>query len=264
MRRALVSAVVVLMLLPGIGRAQTGVEGALYRFGASVARDYRLYYSPPELVRLGIVVGAGGVLANTSLDGNFAGFYQDHVRNGFTDSLARPFNKAGHGTAVALPLIYLGAMVVGGYGSESGSGSAVATWGDRSLRAFILGAPQQVLLTHLLGSYRPTQGNSHWHPFRSHHGVSGHAFYGAIPFLTGAEMARTPWVKYTLYAASVLPAWARINANKHYLSQVFLGWTMAYLATETVARSDARHQREASFIPMVFPGGAGVALHMSF
>lgn len=264
MSRVLIVAVAALFLFPVAGRAQSGGAGVLRRFGVSVIRDYELYYSPPELIRLGAVVAAGGVLANTSLDGDFARFYQGHVRNGFTDALARPFNKAGHGTAVALPLIYLGAMVVGGYGGEAGSGSPVATWGDRSLRAFILGAPQQVLLTHLAGSYRPTQGNSHWHPFRSHHGVSGHAFYGAIPLLTGAEMAKNPWVKYTLYAASVLPAWARINANKHYLSQVFLGWTMAFLATDTVARSDANRSQVANLTPLVFPDGAGLALHMRF
>ena len=256
-----------LLVIPAAGRAAgPGPGSPLGRFAAAVSRDYRHYYTTPSnLLDLGMVLGGAGVLANTHADRWFTDRWQSDTRSGFTDDLARPFNKAGHGVALALPALYLGALWAGGYTGHPATDAPVATWGARSLRAFILGAPQQQLLTHALGSGRPTEGNSHWHPFQDSNAVSGHAFYGAIPFLTAARMAHSAPARYGLYAASALPAFARINADKHYLSQVVLGWSLAYLATGTVADVDAGSTRGGELTPAAFSGGAlGVAWHRRF
>jgi len=65
--------------------------------------------------------------------------------------------------------------------------------------------------------------------------VSGHAFVGAVPFLTLAKMAENQKPLQVLaYALSVLTAWSRVNDNAHYTSQAILGWYMAYESVDAV------------------------------
>ena len=41
-------------------------------------------------------------------------------------------------------------------------------------------------------------------------------------------------VKELLFASSTLTGLSRLNDKKHYLSQIILGWGLAFLATETI------------------------------
>ena len=59
-----------------------------------------------------------------------------------------------------------------------------------------------------------------------------------MPFITAAQMIENPWLKGVFYACSVLPAWSRVNDNDHYLSQVILGWYLAYLSARTVSQTE--------------------------
>ena len=45
-------------------------------------------------------------------------------------------------------------------------------------------------------------------------------------------------LRYGLYAISTLPGLSRLNDNMHYFSQVFIGWTLAYLAARIVDIAD--------------------------
>src|SRR5690606_20584378 len=113
-----------------------------------------------------------------------------------------------------------------------------ARWASRSLRANILGGTQAWALTYMLGSHRPRAGTSDWQPWNDNDGVSGHSFYGAVPFLTAAHMSDSAGWKATLITLSTLPAFSRVNDDQHYLSQAVMGWSIAWLSTRTIARDE--------------------------
>lgn len=122
-------------------------------------------------------------------------------------------------------------------------GSAVAEWGERSLRTLLVGGPPMLGLQYLTGGSRPgeTSHESKWTPLQDNNGVSGHSFMGAIPFLSAAKMTDNRWLKAGCYTVSVLPAISRINDDDHYPSQAFLGWWLALAAASAVDRSQALH-----------------------
>ena len=89
--------------------------------------------------------------------------------------------------------------------------------------------------------------------------MSGHAFMGAIPFLSAAKMTEDPYLKATFYVASTLPGLSRITDDDHYPSQVLLGWWIAYLAASAVDEVNISRSH-VSIFPMMIPDGAGVGI----
>ena len=89
--------------------------------------------------------------------------------------------------------------------------------------------------------------------------VSGHAFIGAIAFVNAAKMTDRVGLKLALYTFSVLPAWSRINDQRHYLSQAALGWWMAYLAASAVDETE-RFKRDFAVMPLATGDGLGMSI----
>jgi hypothetical protein len=198
-----------------------------------VEADYSGFYAVDPMLVLAAGVGVSGIMAHTSLDTGLRDFYQDHLRSSFTDRLSDGFRLAGD-VRVVLPL-YLSGFLVGKALPESILGSACDEWGERTLRAFVVGAPPVLVLENLLGSSEPEDGgDSDWHPFQDDAGASGHAFLGAVTFLSAARMAESSVAKGVLFAVSALPGLSRINDDDHYLSQVTLGWLIGFLAVRAV------------------------------
>jgi len=76
-------------------------------------------------------------------------------------------------------------------------------------RGFIVGSPALLFLQQAAGPSRPSDGmGSRWDLFAGSEGASGHAFVAAVPFVTGAKMARSKAAKAALYFASTLTAWS--------------------------------------------------------
>ena len=115
----------------------------------------------------------------------------------------------------------------------------------------------------LTGGSRPgeTTATSYWKPFDDNNGASGHAFIGAIPFISAAKMSDNIWLKGGLYAASTLPALSRVNDDDHYFSQIFLGWWVAYLAGSAVDRTDDAHRNHRF---LVYPVGDGIGAGVEY
>jgi len=63
----------------------------------------------------------------------------------------------------------------------------------------------------MTGASRPSEGDSKWRPLKDSNGLSGHAFIGAVPFITAAKMNDNPYIKTILYGFSVLPGLTRIK-----------------------------------------------------
>ncbi len=226
---------------------------------SEIWQDYRAFYSWPSLRDLFIGIAAGGVLANTSLDQDFRDWYQERVCTSDLDRIARGWKFYGEGT-ILIPS-YVGLAFLGAMYDDQPWGGPLGEFGSRATRGFLVGAPAVVLGQTVLGAARPAANsdNSHWEPFHSSHGISGHAFVGALPFITAAKMCDEPWLKATCYGLSVLPAWSRVEHDKHYLSQAVLGWWFAYLACRAVDRPSGP-DNAYSVAPLISPDLVGVSL----
>jgi hypothetical protein len=254
--------VLALLVVPVVAGAAED-SGRLFsspsQFLGTVERDYRdMYLSRDRLIQLGLGFGAGGITANTNIDRSIQDWYQDHVRSHSTDNVAEVAKTFGEGLFV-VP-VAVGAAILGERLSPGPLISPVGTWGERASRAYLTGSPLLLLTQWATGGSRPTEDNSHWRPFRDDNGVSGHAFIGAVPFLTAGRMFQdNPLARYWLYALSALPAWSRVNDDAHYTSQAFLGWFLAWEVTGAIAQTD-RSASHASLAPMITGDACGLGL----
>ena len=116
------------------------------------------------------------------------------------------------------------------------------------------------------GASRPNESDhgSEWHPFNDNSGVSEHAFMGAIPFVTLANIYNdNKVVKYLAYAASFATAWSRVNDNSHYISQAALGWYMAFESVDAVFDAD-RKRNNLSIMPVIGKDSYGISVQMKW
>lgn len=234
--------------------------GAMWREAWNNARhDHRNYYSWITLRDLGLAVGLAAPLANTSLDEDFQSWYQRDVRSSGTDDFARFWKTFGEGQ-IFIPA-FAGIAFAGGLLEGIPFCSPAGEYAGRVTRGYLVGAPPMLLMQVLLGASRPEEGafGSRWQPFRDSNAVSGHAFVGAIPFITAAQMTRRPLLKAGFYLASTYPAFSRVNDNAHYLSQAALGWWMAWLACRAVSEPDLR-ARSVWFQPWSEADTVGICL----
>jgi membrane-associated phospholipid phosphatase len=78
-----------------------------------------------------------------------------------------------------------------------------------------------------------------------------------LSFINAAKMSDDILFKVLMYGLSTFPGWSRINDNDHYLSQVVLGWSLAYLAATAVDNSE-HAKRQFTIVPLAMDGGMGV------
>lgn len=210
--------------------------------GGRVVSDFTyLYTEPHTLWRMGGALAIAAVVANTQLDREIS----EHYRESLNESHFRELNELSawvkpFGDGMLMLPIYTGAALLGLAADRWSVLEPVSDWGGRSLRASLVGMPALFLLQKATGGARPDEidAGSRWIPWKDNNGVSGHAFMGAIPFLTAARMVDDPWVKGALYLGSTLTAWSRFHDFHHYGSQVALGWFLAYLAVEAVDQTE--------------------------
>lgn len=232
------------------------------RFG-KLSSGIKNFYSSGRLIRIGIAFGIGGIMANTNIDEKIQDDYQDNLRSSSTDDVAHVVKTFGEGIyliplslfAAALPEII----------PESSATSAIGNWGRLTSRAYLVGGPPLLFLQRATGASRPGESDngSHWKPFNDSNGVSGHAFIGAVPFLSAARMSSNRLLRYSFYVASTLTAWSRINDNDHYPSQAILGWYLAWEATGAVSESNEKDQEWKS-APLLFNDGFGIEIWKHF
>ncbi len=252
-----------LFLFPKVAPAaqDSRISSWLAETGNVVFQDYKNYYSPKNLAMLGLGLGVGGALANTSADREVREWYQDSVRSQTTDDVSKGLEYLGEGLVI-VPC-FAGAAILGELTKGTQVGSTVGEWGTRSLRTLVVGAPPALLLRYTLGGSKPTEGSSHWSPFEGDHSVSGHSFLGAVPFIVAAQMSSSLYWKIPLYMASTLTGLSRINDDAHYLSQVALGWGLAYLAAASVDQTEIA-KRNFSIVPTFSSRAVGLQVVFSY
>jgi hypothetical protein len=244
--------------------------GRWRRTGRAVAKDFGSLYAARPLLRIGGALLVGGALANTSGDQEIQDWYTEDVRSESTDDFAADVEVLGD-TWVAPTFVVLGLVgELAADGPPGSAGSGLPGWARRTGRATIIGLPSVYYLQQITGGNRPSDGlGSDWEPFDGSHGVSGHTFLGAVPFLAIARMSDNAAVDTLAILASTLAGWARMNDDQHYFSQVMLGWYLAWEATGAVERSHLRATGEDgglaySVTPVALPDGGGLSVTITF
>jgi hypothetical protein len=229
-----------------------------------VKNDYQKFYSSKRLMRMGIAFSGAAVMANTSIDENFQTWYQSHIRNSSTDECAEIIKVCGEGIYL-IPLSLIAASTEYYFDSDEDA-SVITNWGKCTARAYLMGGPALLLMRRITGASRPceTEDASHWKLFNDDNGVSGHAFVGAVPFLTIARMnEEKSLIKYFFYVISGLAAWSRIDDNDHFVSQAALGWYMAREATDTILERKEEDSRLRIF-PLISHDRYGVCIDLKW
>jgi hypothetical protein len=227
--------------------------------------DYGNLYSRNNVKSFGFALLGAGVMANTKIDGNFQNWYGNHVRSDFSNEISSGTKIFGDGY-IFVPVMAASAFTYRFLQERQGLPECcLGEFTDRTLRGYLVGTPTLLIAQSVLGGGRPKDG-SHWQPFRHNHGVSGHAFIGAVPFMTAAQMMDNPCAKGLFYVLSTFPAWSRVNDDAHYLSQALLGWYLAYLSVRAVSETEACSPlpRGLTIFPVCGDGSVGIGLHYQY
>lgn len=219
-----------------------------------IKNDYKNFYlNKSNLIKLGIGISGAGIFANTSMDGDIQQFYQDNIRGETTDGMSKVLKVPGN-MFITIPILF-GTRI---FLEKAQAGE----WAQGSLRAIVVGVPAGLVTQRVTGASRPAEDDSKWKPFKDDNGLSGYSFIGAVPFITAAKMNKNSYIKGLLYGLSILPGLSRINDNKHYFSQVALGWYLAFLSCDAVAKTDSKNK--TIFITPFLGKGMGIFISKSF
>ena len=252
---------VAVLLLPLGHRCVAEDNGAISRGYEAVKTDFgNFYLDRGNLTRLGIGVGVAAVFANTNIDMYIRDKYQSSTRSHVTDEATKIFNISATELALVAGTVYIGSYGAGVWLHNP----TMVEWAQKSVRATVVGGPALVFLATATGGDRPTEGDSHWQPFQNFHGVSGHAYIGAVPFITAAKMSENPYQKAIFYGLSTFPALARINDDEHYFSQVALGWYLAYLSCAVVAKGTDRQEGRTQVQLAPVPKGLAITVQKRY
>ena len=204
--------------------------------------------------------GLGGLFL---LDENIKSFIQDN-RSGTTDSIAKAFTPFGEVTYM--------------------SGASVALWaaGEMTdnvrLQRVGLNALQAIMTAQLLteatkyigGRIRPAFTDNSWDFFSSDSGAdsfaSGHvATAFAFATVVAQEYKKDhPWVPYVAYTLASGTAFARMNDNRHWASDVALRAIWGIGAGWMVDKYSPFRDERIRLMPMVAQDGYGIRGSMQF
>jgi hypothetical protein len=240
-KKVLIAAYIILALTGSIP-AQNLAEKNFRYFGRDIINDIRNFYSLRTLVIWSASLSGSAMIAYSPLDPFVSYTYQEYIRGPRSDAVSRIFDPLGEWKKT-WP-VFFGCSVFDyiPWKKQTSFLRIIGNWGSRSSRALLLGWPSVALFQRVIGSPRPIWGSSYWQPFRYGTGVSGHAFVGAIPFLAAASMTENPWLKGIFSAASTGVSIGRINDNKHYASQVVLGWIAAWLSIQAISKTERSYK----------------------
>ena len=230
--------------------------------------DYGNLYNCTNARNYGLALLGAGIMANTKIDGNFQTWHAKQHRSNFSQELSE-FSKVFGEGKYFIPVVVATSFSYR-FVQEKWrlSDCLLGDFTDRTMRGYFVGFPTLLTMQSVLGGDRPrSDGGSYWKPFQKDHGVSGHAFIGAVPFITAAEMTDRPVVKGVFYTLSTFCAWSRVKDDAHYLSQVLLGWYLAYLSVQAVSeteKSRLRLPRGLTVFPVMENDLGGIGLFYQY
>ncbi len=227
-----------------------------------IVLDHRNYYSLNTALVVGVGTGVAATFAHTYVDDEIYWRVHRSVSYGDGHDWAIPLHATklfGEG-ALTLP-VFAGLWLTSEFLDDLPLLDLAGHWGERSLRAFLVGGPPLLAMQYLTGGSRPleSESGSAWQPFQDTNGASGHAFMGALPLLTAAVMIDWWPGKIAMVVISFFPGLSRVADGDHYASQALLGWTMAYVAATAVDRTE-HPDRHLSIFPLITGDQVGAAM----
>jgi membrane-associated phospholipid phosphatase len=234
---------------------------------------YALITTKDLLYMGGFMVATVGV---SRLDRQVAQDLQDtsKIPSLLTTRTARTFNLIG------VP----GAFIVSGGMYAIGRIGGVKSLADAGLHtgeAVVLAEAMTYLVKYAFGRERPyLAGTDHpglfafgrgfkgnaYSSFPSGHASAAFASAGAVTAEVSSRWPKATWVVApVMYGSAAMVAWARLQSNKHWLSDVFLGAGMGTMIGIKVVRFNHKHPKNAidrmflAAVPTVLPDGAGSA-----
>lgn len=214
-----------LLAAPGCRRARGNVNPLL----RGTKDHWRRQYGRRSFMRLGGALAVAGVVIYSGADAAVIRWHDRRVRSTASGRTARVGYELGQRPWF---LVWLGVAAIDAW-VRSGPFSR---WGRANFEAMVVGLPMLWVVQRTLGADRPSADapTPNWQPLRTDHAASGHAFIGAVPWLNAARAAGLHRWRPLLLAVSALSGWSRLNDRKHYLSQVWLGWFIAWQAVSAV------------------------------
>ena len=213
------------LVVPSISRRQTGARPLFTNTGSHWKRNY----SRRSFLRLGGGLAVAGLLAYSGLDEAVESWHTRSVRSSGSDRFSHYLKFFGE------RFWFLNWALVGAVDAWLRS-SSFSRWGRQNFEAMVVGLPVLWTVQRGLGANRPSSddGSPRWRPMNAANSASGHTFIAAIPWMNLARRSGWQPARWAGWFGSTLTGWSRMNDRKHYLSQVVLGWTIAWNATEAV------------------------------
>ena len=171
---------------------------------------------------------------------------QEH-RSGVTNSVARLGNTLGD------PLYVISGIGVGLLAGELSGNKELAHLAWRVGSAAALASGVTTVLKYTVGRTRPTHGDSDdFEPFGGGTSFpSGHTTLAFAVATAIADESRNGWVDAAAYGAATLTAYARVNNDRHWASDVVAGALVGHLSARWLSRGDATLR--------IAPGGVGLS-----
>ena len=190
---------------------------------------WRCNYSRRSFLRLGGALAAAAGLAYSGADEAIESWHSTEVRSSTSDRLAGLVEPAGK------KFWFLGWLLVA-FSDAYLRTNTFSRWGRKNFEAMLVGLPVLWTLQRGLGANRPSSDDAspRWRPLAAANSASGHAFIAAVPWLNLARRVPSRSLSGLASVLSTLTGWSRLNDRKHYLSQILLGWTIAWNATSAV------------------------------
>lgn len=240
----------------------------LYSFPENAYRilSSPVYFDQDDWINVGIVLGITGSLL--LLDESLNDFWQDDIQNGFTEGMADAFRPLGESK-------YIIAGTLGAYaiaellGAEREKATALLAFQSFALTAGLISG-----IKFITGRERPENSRDDAFDFEGPgkgdfnasfpSGHAGNAFSLATVI---SEMYKedNPWVPWIAYPLAGGTALARVDDERHWFSDVFLGGALGYFIGKMVVKYSPFLQRNnMSFVPMNEQGVQGAALQYKF
>jgi len=163
------------------------------------------------------------------------------LRSGSTNSLARMGNRFGD------PHYFLPAIGVGVVGGWIFHRPGLTEWGVETAEAGGLAGAAVTVIKEIVGRPRPFQAGDpdQLKPFSGYQSFpSGHTTVAAAFATVLASRVRSPWLKGLVYGGAALTGFARINDDKHWLSDVLVGGLIGHAAGRLILHRHARKRAE--------------------
>lgn len=226
---------VTLFILPVNGSDDNNLLGTL-------KKDYQRFYGQSSLKFLAGGAAAGAVMAESDVDRRLRSTISD-LRGDRTNAFSRQSKLLGERPSA----LFFASLIPLSF-ARAGTPATLGQWSATNARAYLVGLPALWSAQVIIGAGRPEEGGSGWKPFKNSNGVSGHSFIGAVPFLSAARMSKNAALKTLFLTGSFAAGASRLNDDKHYASQVFLGWWLAYAAVDSVRPSKGSKSVQTVFI----------------